>query len=83
MFKEYFNFKVPSALAKKLFETKNKERNSELVELIRVGWSNLKDEIEKMSEEEKIEKPDKILEIVEDILEFNRKKNNQEEALKF
>ena len=74
MFKEYFNFKVPSALAKKLFETKNKERNSELVELIRVGWSNLKDEIEKMSEEEKIEKPDKILEIVEDILEFNRKK---------
>ena len=42
-----------------------------------VGWSNLKDEIEKMSEEEKIiEKPDKILEIVEDILEFNRKKQS-------
>ena len=42
-----------------------------------VRWSNLKDEIEKMSEEEKIiEKPDKILEIVEDILEFNRKKQS-------
>ena len=42
-----------------------------------VGWSNLKDEIEKMSEEEKIiEKPDKILEIVEDILEFNRKEQS-------
>ena len=37
----------------------------------------MKDEIEKMSEEEKIiEKPDKILEIVEDILEFNRKKQS-------
>ena len=42
-----------------------------------VRWSNLKNEIEKMSEEEKIiEKPDKILEIVEDILEFNRKKQS-------
>ena len=42
-----------------------------------VRWGNLKDEIEKMSEEEKIiEKPDKILEIVEDILEFNRKKQS-------
>ena len=74
MFKEYFNFKVPSALAKKLFETKDKKRNNELVELIRARCSNLQDEIKKMSEEEKIEKPDKILEIVEDILEFNRKK---------
>ena len=73
MFKEYFNFEVPSALAKKLFETKDKKENNELVELIRVRWSNLKDEIEKMSEDEKeTEKPDKILEIVEEILIFNR-----------
>ena len=73
LFKEYFNFEVPSALAKKLFETKDKKENNELVELIRVRWSNLKDEIEKMSEDEKeTEKPDKILEIVEEILIFNR-----------
>ena len=61
-------------MAKKLFETKNKKENNELVKLIRVRWSNLKDEIEKISEEEiEIEKPDKILKIVEKILNFNKK----------
>ena len=79
MFKEYFNFEVPSALAKKLFKTKYKKRNNELVELIRARWSNLQDEIKKMSEDEKeTEKPDKILKIVEEILIFNRKKQSRE-----
>ena len=65
---------------KKLFKTKNKKRNNELVELIRVRWCNLQDEIKKMSEDEKeTEKPDKILEIVDEILAFNKKfKKNQE-----
>ena len=53
LFKEYFDFSVPNALAKKLYETKNKKKNDELVELIKVRWSNLKDEIKKMSEDEK------------------------------
>ena len=62
LFKEYFKFKVPSALVKKLYETKDKKKNNDLVELIKIRWSNLKDEIEKMSEDEKeTEKPDKIL----------------------
>ena len=52
LFKEYFNFKVPSALVKKLYETKDKKKNNDLVELIKIR-SNLKDEIEKMSEDEK------------------------------
>ena len=43
LFKKYFNFKIPSALAKKLFKTKNKTRSNELVELIRARWSNLQD----------------------------------------
>ena len=65
MFKDYFDLVVPSALAKKLYEAKNKNKNNELVELIKVRWSNLKDEIEKMSEDDKkIEQPDKILKIV-------------------
>ena len=65
---------------KKLFKTKNKKRNNELVELIRVRWCNLQDEIKKMSEDEKeTEKPDKILEVVDEILAFNKKfKKNQE-----
>ena len=47
------------------------------VELIKVRWSNLKDEIEKMSGDEKNpEKPDKILKIVKEILDFNKRIRN-------
>ena len=60
-------------MAEKLFKTKDKKKNNDLVKLINVRWSDLKDDIEKMSEDEiEIEKPDKILKIVEDILEFNK-----------
>ena len=73
LLKDYFDLVVPSALAKKLFETKDKKKNSEFVKLIKVRWSNLKDEIKKISknEKKKIEQPDKILNIVEEILNFN------------
>ena len=72
LFGHYFNFSVPSALAKQLYETKNKNKNSKLVKEIKNTWSNLKDEVEKMSEDEKEnEQPDKIFKIVENILEFN------------
>ena len=47
MFQDYFDSVVPSALAKKLYETKNKNKNNELVEEIKNRWSNLKDEIKK------------------------------------
>ena len=74
LFKDYFDLVVPSALAKKLFETKNKNKNSELVKEIKNRWSNLKDEIKKMSKNEiEIEKPDKILKIAKEILEFIKK----------
>ena len=53
MFKDYFDSVGPTVLAKELFETKNKNKNSEFVKLIKVKWSNLKDKIEKMSEDEK------------------------------
>ena len=66
-------------MAKKLYETRNKNKSNELVELIKVRWSNLKDVIEKMSEDEiKTEKPDKILEIVEEILAFNKRIRKQQ-----
>ena len=49
------------------------------IKTIKNRWSNLKDEIEKMSENEKeIEKPDKILKIVEEILDFNTKIRKQQ-----
>ena len=85
MFKEYFHFSVHNALAKKLYETKskNKNKNNELVEQIKVRWSNLKDETEKMSREEiENKKPDKILKIVEEILNFNQLEQQKGEGLK-
>ena len=79
MFRDYFNFPVPSALAKKIYETKNKNKNNELVEAIKSRWNNLKDEIKKMSADEKeIEQPDKILKIVEEVLDFNKKIRKQQ-----
>ena len=47
LFKDYFDFLVPSPLAKQLFETKKKKENNKLVEEIKNRWSNLKDEVEK------------------------------------
>ena len=35
LFKDYFNFIVPSVLVKKLYETKNKNKNNKLVEEIK------------------------------------------------
>ena len=64
-------------MVKILYQTKNENKNNELVELIKVRWSNLKDEIEKMSGDEKNpEKPDKILKIVKEILDFNKRIRN-------
>ena len=75
LFKEYFDFAVPTTLAKKLYETKNKNKNNELVNVIKSGLIDLKDEIEKMSEDEKkTKKPDKILKPVEEILKFIEQK---------
>ena len=44
---------IPSGLAKALYKTKNKKKNNKLVEEIKNRWSNLNDEIKKMSEDEK------------------------------
>ena len=67
---------------KKLFETKHKKKNSEFVEKIKIRCSNLKNETEKMSKTEiKNEKPNKILGIVNEIIDFNKKTQKQQEGL--
>ena len=60
---------------KKIFETKDKNKNNDFVNVIKSGLRDLKDEIKKkMSEDEKeIEQPNKILKIVEEILDFDKK----------
>ena len=83
LFKYYFNFIQPSELAKKLFEIKDQEKNNDFVEEIKNRWSKLKDKIEEKSGDKKENKGlNKILEIVKDILNFN-KENQEGKALKF
>ena len=43
LFKDYFDLVVPSALVKKLYETKDEKKNNELVEKIKNRQSDLKD----------------------------------------
>ena len=53
MFEKHFNFISSTVLTKHLHEIKNKKENNELVNVIKSGLIDLKDEIEKMSEDEK------------------------------
>ena len=82
LFQKHFNFQGPSFILKTLYRTDNKMKNNDLVNLIKSGLSDLKDEIKKTSENEKeIEDADKMVNIVEIILECN-KQNEQGQGLK-
>ena len=73
--KNILNLKRLLFWQKKICEAKDKKKNDELVALIKIRWSNLRDEIEKMSKTEiENEKPDKILKIAKEILKFNKQK---------
>ena len=62
-------------MLKDLYGTNDKYKNKDLVNVIKSGLTDLRNEIENMSEEEKeIEKPNEIVNIVEEILEFNKQK---------
>ena len=66
-------------MIKNIYKTKNRNKNNKLVQQIKKRWSDLKDEIKKMSEDEKeAEKPDIILEILEEIHIFNRENRKQQ-----
>ena len=78
MFKKHFHFATPIDLAKKIFETKDANKNSKLVEGIKNRWSNLKDKIEEMSKEEiKKEKPNEVSGIINKILNLNNEVQEQ------
>ena len=79
LFKKYFKAQMPSDMLMFLNRANDTEMKNQLVKLINSGLKDLKEEINKMSEQErKIEKPDKIVEIVEKILKFNEQ--NQQEG---
>ena len=69
-------------MLKSLYRKNDKKTNSKLVNMVKNGLSDLKNEIENMGEEEKeIEKLGGIIDIVEKLLIFN-KQNQQEQGLK-
>ena len=74
--KNHFGFQKPSDIFKALNNINDIEKSNELVSMISSELKDLKEDIIKMSKQKKIEKPDKIVEIVKEILKFNKKKNN-------
>ena len=69
-------------MLKNLYKTNHKKKNKKLVSVINSGLKDLKDEIEDMSEKEREnEKPDEIVKIVKEIIEFN-KQNQEGQGLK-
>ena len=72
LFQKQFKFEKPSVMLKEFFRTNNNRKNKGLVNLIKSRLTDLKDEIGEMAENEiEIEKPDKMVNIVERIREFN------------
>ena len=62
-------------MLKDLCRINDKKNNSKLVDVIKSGLSDLKNETENMDEEEKeTEKPNEIIDVVEEIIEFNQQK---------
>ena len=58
LFKNYFDFQMPTVMLKTLYILDDRKKNNQLVDRIKSRLSDLKNEIEDMSEEEKeIEKP--------------------------
>ena len=72
IFKKYLGFQTPSALLKNLYNLNDEAKNNDLVNVIKSGLKDLKEEIKEISKEEReIENPSKMVEIVEEILKFN------------
>ena len=72
LFQKHFKFQRYSLMLRGLYSINDKEKNNELVNMIKSELSDLKGEIEKMSKDEKIiEQPDGVVDITEEILDFN------------
>ena len=82
LFKRFFNFQMASAMLKAIYDTDNKNKNRDLVNVIKSRLSNLQDEIKEMSEDEiETEKPYKVAYIVKKFLHFKRQ-NQKGQGLK-
>ena len=81
LFENYFKLQMPSAMLKTLHNLNDKKKNNLLVNIVKSSLSDLKNEIENMSEDEiNTENSYKIVEIVEKILKFNQLKQQEGEG---
>ena len=72
LFRKYSKYQNPSHILENLNSTKNTHRNKIQVNLIESALTDLKNKIKNTSKiENSIEKPDKIVNILEKILDFN------------
>ena len=61
-------------IQKETYKTKNPNKNDDLVNVIKSGLIDLKNEIKDMSEDEKeMERPNEIVDIVKKILDFDQR----------
>ena len=73
LFEEIFESSSPANYAKMLINTKNLDKNKEMVEEIKDRLSDLEERIKKMSKTEKKNKnADETLEIIEKVLHCNK-----------
>ena len=83
VFKKYFKVQMPSDMLVFLNKNNDTEMKNQLVNLINSGLKDLKEEIKKVSKAEiDIEKPDKIVNIVEKILKFNEQNQQKGQGIK-
>ena len=68
---------------KVLYDTKDKEKKSKLLNIFNSGLKDLEEEIKEMSKEEiKNEKPYNIVKVVKNILNFNKLKQQEGQGIK-
>ena len=72
LFKKHFSYHKLTGMLKAVYDIKNTKKNNESANLIKSELSDLKNEIEEMSENEiKTEQPNAIVNVVEKIVDFN------------
>ena len=62
LFKKYFNFQMPTVVLKTLYNLNDRNKNNKLVNIIKSGLSDFKNEIENTSEKKRKKKKKKKLE---------------------
>ena len=73
LFQKRFSFKTTSVMLTAVYNIDIKKKNNELTDIFKSRLNDLRDKIEEMSEDDiETEKANKIVDIVETFLDFNK-----------